>query len=134
MATGDGTLPELHPVPGVRLGTVSAGIKTPGRKDLVLMELAPDAQCAGVFTRNAFCAAPVTVAREHLAAGAGQPRYLLVNTGNANAGTGPDGLAAARRCCEAVAASTGSSAEAVLPFSTGVIGDCLLYTSDAADD
>ncbi|KAA1194482.1 bifunctional glutamate N-acetyltransferase/amino-acid acetyltransferase ArgJ [Pseudohalioglobus sediminis] len=125
MAVGAGKLPPLQPVPGVRLGTACAGIKKPGRKDLVLMELAPGSNCAGVFTRNAFCAAPVTVAREHLAACEHAPRYLLINTGNANAGTGEQGLRDARSCCDAVASATGVAAEAVLPFSTGVIGEPL---------
>ena len=125
MAVGEDHLPLLQPVPGVRLGTVSAGIKKPGRKDLVLIELAAGSACAGVFTQNAFCAAPVTVAREHLQATAFQPRYLLVNTGNANAGTGDSGIEDARTCCAAVAASTFVSREDVLPFSTGVIGEPL---------
>lgn len=125
MAVGEDKLPALQPVPGIRLGTVSAGIKTPGRKDLVLIELPEQATCAGVFTDNAFCAAPVTVAREHLRASAERPRYLLVNTGNANAGTGDPGLRDARSCCEAVAAAAGGSATDVLPFSTGVIGEPL---------
>ncbi len=125
MATGDDQLPPLLPVPGVRLATVSAGIKTPGRKDLVLMELAPGANCAGVFTRNAFCAAPVTVARERLRAGTASPRYLLINTGNANAGTGADGIADARSCCDTVATAANVDASLVLPFSTGVIGEPL---------
>ncbi|TDG15072.1 bifunctional glutamate N-acetyltransferase/amino-acid acetyltransferase ArgJ [Seongchinamella unica] len=125
MAVGEDKLPELLPVPGVRLATVSAGVKTAGRRDLVLMELAPGSHCAGVFTGNAFCAAPVTVAREHLSRSAGQPAYLLTNTGNANAGTGERGIADARACCEAVAAATGVAASAVLPFSTGVIGELL---------
>ena len=125
MAVGNDTLGVLHPVPGLRLATVSAGIKKPGRRDLVLMELAPGTVAAAVFTRNAFCAAPVTVAREHLAACAGQPRYLLVNTGNANAGTGAAGIEAALACTRTVAAAAGVSAELVLPFSTGVIGEPL---------
>ena len=125
MATGSPDLPALLPVTGFRLGTTSAGIKTPGRKDLVLMELAAGSECAGVFTRNAFCAAPVTVAKEHLAASNGQPRYLLVNTGNANAGTGPQGLADARATTAALAELAGVTAQAVLPFSTGVIGEPL---------
>lgn len=125
MAVGSAVLPELYPVPGVRLGTVSAGIKKPGRKDLVLLELAEGASSAAVFTRNAFCAAPVTVAREHLQASSQRPRYLLINTGNANAGTGQPGLEAARACTAAVAARAGVAAEAVLPFSTGVIGEPL---------
>jgi glutamate N-acetyltransferase/amino-acid N-acetyltransferase len=125
MAVGQDKLGELHPVPGFRLGTVAAGIKQPGRPDLVLMELAESANTAVVFTRNAFCAAPVTVAREHLRACAGRPRYLLVNTGNANAGTGQEGMNAARACTEAVASVTQVGAESVLPFSTGVIGEPL---------
>jgi glutamate N-acetyltransferase/amino-acid N-acetyltransferase len=125
MAVGNDSLGALHPVPGLRLATVSAGIKKPGRRDLVLMELAPGTEAAAVFTRNAFCAAPVTVAREHLQACAGQPRYLLVNTGNANAGTGTAGIEAARVCTRAVAAAADVSAERVLPFSTGVIGEPL---------
>jgi glutamate N-acetyltransferase/amino-acid N-acetyltransferase len=125
MAVGEDTLPELRSVPGVRLGTVSAGIKTPGRKDLVLIEIADNTRCAAVFTRNAFCAAPVTVARENLQACVHQPRYLLINPGNANAGTGDAGIAAARACVEAVASTAGVDASSVLPFSTGVIGEAL---------
>jgi glutamate N-acetyltransferase / amino-acid N-acetyltransferase len=125
LAVGNDKLPELLAVPGVRLGTVSAGIKKPGRKDVVLMELAAGANCAGVFTRNAFCAAPVTVAKQHLAACDAQPRYLLVNTGNANAGTGKRGIADAIACCSAVGENLGVPAQAVLPFSTGVIGEHL---------
>ena len=123
MAVGLQGLPEMYPVAGFRLGTTSAGIKTPGRRDLVVMEMAPDSRCAAVFTRNAFAAAPVLVAREHLAAGA--PRYLLVNTGNANAGTGERGLEDARRCCRALASLVDAPHEAVVPFSTGVIGEPL---------
>jgi glutamate N-acetyltransferase/amino-acid N-acetyltransferase len=116
-------LPEMFPVPGFRLGTASAGIKRPGRTDLVIMELAEGAHCAAVFTRNAFCAAPVMVARDYLTQG--QPSYLLVNTGNANAGTGQQGIRDARRCCESLAEHAGCSPAAVLPFSTGVIGEPL---------
>lgn len=125
MAVGNDTLPEMHPVNGVRLGTVSAGIKKAGRKDLVLVELAEGSHCAAVFTRNAFCAAPVTVAREHLQACGGAPRLLLINTGNANAGTGGAGIEAARACARATAEVAGLSAGLVLPFSTGVIGEPL---------
>ena len=125
MAVGDDTLGELHPVPGIRLGTVSAGIKQPGRPDLVLMALCETANTAVVFTRNAFCAAPVSVAREHLEACEGRPRYLLVNTGNANAGTGQAGMIAAKACTESVASLAGVSGDCVLPFSTGVIGEQL---------
>ncbi|MGB7552561.1 MAG: bifunctional ornithine acetyltransferase/N-acetylglutamate synthase, partial [Chromatiaceae bacterium] len=87
-------------VPGVRLAAVAAGIRYQNRKDLCLMELAPEAQCAAVFTRNAFCAAPVILARRHLAAAT--PRYLLINSGNANAGTGHRGLADAEASCAAL--------------------------------
>ena len=87
MAVGPATLPEqFHPVAGVRLGIASAGIKKPGRKDVVVLELAKGSRVAGIFTTNQFCAAPVHVTREHLEEA--EPRYLLINTGNANAGTG----------------------------------------------
>lgn len=125
MAVGEARLGELLSVPGLRLATVSAGIKKPGRRDVVLMELAAGSHVAGVFTRNAFCAAPVVVAKEHLAASQQRPTYLLVNTGNANAGTGEAGLADARRCAAAVAERAGVAPESVLPFSTGVIGEPL---------
>ena len=82
-------------------------------------------RCAAVFTRNAFCAAPVTVARENLQACGNQPRYLLVNTGNANAGTGESGIAAARACAAPSLTPHGYDVSAVLPFSTGVIGEPL---------
>ncbi len=123
MAVGPEQFPPMHGVAGVRLGTASAGIKTPGRRDLVVMALAPQSTVAGVFTRNGFCAAPVQVAKEHLATEA--TRYLLINTGNANAGTGAEGIANARRTCAALAQLQGVSAPAVLPFSTGVIGEQL---------
>ena len=125
MAVGQDSLGKMLPVAGVRLGTVAAGIKTPGRKDLVLIEASAGANCAAVFTRNAFCAAPVTVARDNLRACGQQPRYMLVNTGNANAGTGQAGIAAARACARAVAAAAGVDERQVLPFSTGVIGEPL---------
>ncbi len=114
---------DIKPVAGVRLAAVSAGIKTPGRLDVVLMELARGSVVAATFTRNAFCAAPVHVAREHVQRTA--PRYLLVNTGNANAGTGEQGLADARRSCEALAQLAQVQTSQVLPFSTGVIGEHL---------
>ncbi|MGB0847244.1 MAG: bifunctional glutamate N-acetyltransferase/amino-acid acetyltransferase ArgJ [Thiolinea sp.] len=118
------TPPEnLLPVAGIRLSAVAAGIRYQGRNDLVLMELAPGSQCAAVFTRNAFCAAPVLVAKEHLREQA--PRYLLINSGNANAGTGDQGLKAARQTCEVLAALSKCEPAAVLPFSTGVIGEQL---------
>jgi glutamate N-acetyltransferase / amino-acid N-acetyltransferase len=128
MATGSGKFPQMHPVSGFRLGTASAGIKTPGRKDLVVMELSESASVAAVFTKNAFCAAPVTVAKQHLESIS--PRYLLINTGNANAGTGEIGLADAQQSCEVLADLTSLSTSQVLPtnvlpFSTGVIGETL---------
>ena len=125
MAVGAPSDFPLASVPGVRLGTARAGIRKAGRRDLVVLELAPGTRAAGSFTRNAFCAAPVTVAKEHLAAVASQPRLLLVNTGNANAGTGEQGMRAARESCAALAALASVPAEAVLPFSTGVIGEQL---------
>lgn len=126
MAVGAGELPSLHPVPGIRLGTVSAGIKAPGRKDLVLIEAMPGSHCAAVFTQNAFCAAPVIVAKEHLSECRADVRYLLVNTGNANAGTGEQGIDDARSCTQAVARLAEVEDCSVLPFSTGVIGEPLL--------
>jgi glutamate N-acetyltransferase/amino-acid N-acetyltransferase len=123
LAVGYCQLPELLPVPGLRLGTTRAGVRYQDRRDLVIMELAAGARVAAVFTRNAFCAAPVVVARDHLARIS--PRYLLVNTGNANAGTGAQGEADARRCCAALAELGGCRSEQVLPFSTGVIGEPL---------
>lgn len=123
MAVGWKGLPVLHPVPGVRVGTAKAGIKKPDRRDLTVFEIAPGSAVAAVFTRNRFCAAPVQLAKQHLAAAA--TRYLVVNTGYANAGTGAGGLDDARACCAALAAKTGCETEAVLPFSTGVIGEPL---------
>jgi len=108
----------LYAVAGVELGVAMAGIKKPGRKDLLVMRLAPGATVAGVFTRNRFCAAPVILAKKHLV---GPVRALVVNTGNANAGTGREGLRRARAVCEALAKSIGCKATQVLPFSTGVI-------------
>ena len=111
----------LHPVAGVELGVAQAGIRKANRNDLVLVRLAEGSSVAGVFTRNRFCAAPVQVCQEHLAAAAPAVRAIVVNTGNANAGTGADGLARARQTCSAVAALLGLQASQVLPFSTGVI-------------
>jgi glutamate N-acetyltransferase/amino-acid N-acetyltransferase len=109
----------LLPIAGVRLGIASAGIKKPGRRDLTLIELAAGSQVAGVFTQNRFCAAPVTLCRQHLTTG--NIRALVINTGNANAGTGEEGLRRARQTCDAVAQLMGCATENVLPFSTGVI-------------
>lgn len=122
MPVGLGPLPVLHPVPGFRLGIASAGIKRPGRKDVVVMEAAEGSAIAGVFTLNAFCAAPVTLCRQNLER---SPRYLLVNTGNANAGTGKPGMQAALKACSALAELVQVSGEKILPFSTGVIGELL---------
>lgn len=114
---------EPFTVTGIRVGVARAGIKYPDRRDLVVIEASAGTQAAAVFTQNAFCAAPVRVARAHLAAAA--PRYLVINTGNANAGTGAPGLAAAQATCQALAERTGCHPEEVLPFSTGVIGEPL---------
>ena len=116
----------LHAVAGVRIGTAMAGVRKANRRDLVLFTLDEGSSVAGVFTLNRFCAAPVQVCREHLAAGHGQGiRALVINTGNANAGTGADGLARARRTCAAAASLMGLQAAQVLPFSTGVIMETL---------
>ena len=114
----------LHPVKGLRLGTAMAGVRKANRRDLVLLDLDAGSAVAGVFTSNRFCAAPVQVCREHLAAG-GAVRSVIINTGNANAGTGADGLARARRTCASVAALMGVQPQQVLPFSTGVIMETL---------
>ncbi len=123
MAVGLEAPQALKPVAGVRLAAVQAGIRYRNRTDLVLMELAAGSDVAAVFTRNAFRAAPVLVAEAHLAAA--NPRYLLINSGNANAGTGQGGLDAAQASCAAVAGVAGCEADEVLPFSTGVIGEPL---------
>ena len=115
---------ELKPVSGLRLGHAEAGIKKPGRKDVLVIELPAGASVAGVFTKNRFCAAPVQVCREHLAASAKsgkEIRALVVNTGNANAGTGEPGYQNALRTCEELAQLMKLEKEQILPFSTGVI-------------
>ena len=121
----------LLPVAGVSLGIAEAGIKRAERKDLLVMQLCDGARVAGVFTTNRFCAAPVTVAKEHLAHGDGI-RALLVNTGNANAGTGEQGMADARASCAALAGVLGCKANQILPFSTGVIMEPLPIAKIAA--
>lgn len=123
MAVGEYPFPHMHPVKGVKLTAVSAGIKKVGRRDVVLFELAEGSSVAGVFTKNAFCAAPVTVCREHLAAA--PIRFLIINSGNANACTGAQGLLDAKATCAAIAELKGFKPEQVLPFSTGVIGEPL---------
>ena len=115
---------DLHPVAGVAIGVAMAGVRKAQRKDLVLFTLAEGSSVAAVFTLNRFCAAPVQVCREHLAAAKGI-RALLINTGNANAGTGVDGLVRARTTCVALAQRLDLAAEQVLPFSTGVIMETL---------
>ena len=110
----------LHPVAGVRIGVAEAGVRKANRKDLTVFLLDEGASVGGVFTRNRFCAAPVQICRERLTAGAAV-RAIVVNTGNANAGTGADGLARARQTCEALAAQLKLQPDQVLPFSTGVI-------------
>jgi glutamate N-acetyltransferase/amino-acid N-acetyltransferase len=113
----------LLAISGVRLASVAAGIRKNKSNDLVLIELAEGSQCAAVFTRNKFCAAPVTLARENLSKAT--PRYLLVNAGNANAGTGKQGMLDALRSCRSVAQHGQCNDNQVLPFSTGVIGQNL---------
>lgn len=108
----------LHPVAGVELGAAMAGIKKPNRRDLLVMRLAPGSSVAGVFTRNRFCAAPVLICRKNLR---NKVRALVVNTGNANAGTGVDGMKRALRVCAELARHLGCKPGEVLPFSTGVI-------------
>ena len=122
---------QLLPVPGVFLGTAEANIKRPNRKDLLVMQLCDGARVAGVFTKNRFCAAPVTVAREHLATTSGI-RALVVNTGNANAGTGQQGMDDARNTCAALAGLLNCKVDQVLPFSTGVIMEQLPLAKIAA--
>lgn len=111
---------EIYPVPGVRIGVTEAGIRKAGRKDLTVVLIDEGASVAGVFTQNRFCAAPVQICREHLALDKGI-RAMLINTGNANAGTGQDGLARARSTCVALARRLGIAPQEILPFSTGVI-------------
>ena len=111
---------DLHPIAGVRIGVAEAGVRKANRKDLTVFLLDAGASVAGVFTQNRFCAAPVQISRDHLASG--QPiSAMLINTGNANAGTGADGLARARATCVALARQLSVAPEQILPFSTGVI-------------
>ena len=125
MAVGLDRPGSLPPVPGIKLAAVHCGIKAdPAATDLSLIETIPGSSVAGVFSLSHFCAAPVTLCREHLADRAGV-RYLLINSGNANAATGEAGLQAARQSCAAVAEAAGVDANQVLPFSTGVIAEPL---------
>lgn len=122
MAVGQCDFPTMHAVKGIKLGTSNAGIKQTQRDDILVMEMAEGGSCAAVFTQNAFCAAPVIVARDHLTL---SPRWVLVNSGNANAGTGKQGLQDAFASCAALAGEVEGLAQQVLPFSTGVIGEPL---------
>ncbi|WP_445661232.1 bifunctional glutamate N-acetyltransferase/amino-acid acetyltransferase ArgJ [Acinetobacter sp. F16] len=123
MAVGDVTMPQMHVVKGVKIGSAEAYVRYPNRRDLVIFEFAEGSNAAGVFTQNAFCAAPVHICKAHLQVG--NPRYLVINTGNANAGTGKIGMANAEATCVKLAELAGVSASEILPFSTGVIGEQL---------
>ena len=123
MAVGDVTMPQMHAVKGVKIGSAEAYVRYQNRRDLVIFELAEGSHVAGVFTQNAFCAAPVHVCKAHLQVT--NPRYLVINTGNANAGTGKVGLANAEATCIKLAELTNISQNEILPFSTGVIGEQL---------
>ena len=114
---------DLLPIAGIEIGITSAGIKTVGHPDLVLIKLEQGTTTSAVYTKNVFCAAPVTLAKQHQKQAS--PRYLLINSGNANAGTGDDGMQAAKLCCQSVAELTSVTESSVLPFSTGVIGQAL---------
>jgi len=120
----------IYPVKGIRLASASAGIKYADRDDVVLMELQEGAATAAVFTQNAFCAAPVTIAQKHLSEAS--PRYLLINSGNANAGTGEPGYRDAMETCKSVGAAAACSMNQILPFSTGVIGQRMETSKFAA--
>ena len=122
MATGANHWVDVKPVSGFRLGTAMAGIKKPHRRDLVVMSWDEGSTVAGVFTQNRFCAAPVNICRERLGS---NPRLFVINSGNANAGTGSQGMTAARQTTAVLAELAGVDAEQVLPFSTGVIGEQL---------
>ena len=122
MSVGQNPFPTMPTIPGIQLGTYNAGIKQTVRDDLLLIEMAVGSTCAAVFTRNAFCAAPVNVAKTNLAH---HPRWLLINSGNANAGTGQQGMTDALKSCSDVAELVAGKANQVLPFSTGVIGQPL---------
>lgn len=120
MAVGQFPMPPLKPIAGIRLAAVAAGIRYQGRNDVVIMEIAEGATTVGIFTQNAFCAAPVTLCKQHLP---GAIRYLVINSGNANACTGDQGLKDALASCSKIAELGQVQAEQVLPFSTGVIGE-----------
>ena len=115
---------DLHPVPGVKLGITMAGVRKANRRDLTVITMDEGSAVAGVFTKNRYCAAPVQICRQHLAAGS-DARAIVINTGNANAGTGEDGLVRARSVCVALARQLQLAPEQILPFSTGVIMETL---------
>lgn len=123
MAVGDVSMPHMYVVKGVKIGSAEAYVRYQNRRDLVVFEFAEGSNVAGVFTQNAFCAAPVHVSKAHLAQT--NPRYLVINTGNANAGTGKLGMQNAEITCAKLAELASVSAQEVLPFSTGVIGEQL---------
>lgn len=123
MAVGEAVWPEMYPIKGLQIGVAQAGVKYEGRNDVVVFSLCEGARVAGVFTQNAFAAAPVIVAKRHLHLSA--TRALVVNSGNANACTGDEGMAGAELSCAALAKELNVTAESVLPFSTGVIGEPL---------
>jgi glutamate N-acetyltransferase/amino-acid N-acetyltransferase len=123
MPVGDVSMPQMYVVKGVRIGTAEAYVRYQNRRDLVIFEFAEGTNVAGVFTQNAFCAAPVHVSKAHLQVA--NPRYLIINTGNANAGTGKTGMLNAERTCAKLAELASVQATEVLPFSTGVIGEQL---------
>ncbi len=122
MAVGKVDFPEMNKVSGIKLGTSNAGIKQTERDDVLVVEMTEGTTCAGVFTQNAFCAAPVNIAKHHLLQ---NPRWLLINSGNANAGTGKQGMIDTEACCSSLASVVGGEKYQVLPFSTGVIGENL---------
>ncbi len=122
MAVGKVDFPEMNNVSGIKLATYNAGIKQTERDDVLIVEMDKEAVCAGVFTQNAFCAAPVIIAKDHLQH---NPRWLLVNSGNANAGTGKQGMEDAMTCCSSLASAIDGDKQQVMPFSTGVIGENL---------
>ena len=123
MAVGDVSMPQMHVVKGVKIGSAEAYVRYQNRRDLVVFEFSPGTNVAGVFTQNAFCAAPVRVCKKHLEMG--NPRYLVINTGNANAGTGTLGMENAKATCFKLAELAHVEPFEILPFSTGVIGEQL---------
>jgi len=125
MSVGPQRKVSITPIDGIRLAAVESHIRYANRLDLVLVEIAADSTTAGVFTQNAFCAAPVRIARQRVKINAS--RYFLINTGNANAGTGDEGELAAIACCDGLAEIARTSAQQILPFSTGVIGEQLPF-------